>query len=91
MTESRSHAWVAHGRYKLYNSDNGGERWVSTQQDRKWSRDAVKNIESNTHEISERSDGKWEVMDKSLKPKVYPDKDTMIVALALQGVNVDES
>lgn len=43
-----------------------------------------------THEISERSDGKWEVMDKSLKPKVYPDKDTMLTALALQGVNIDD-
>ena len=64
---------------------------VTLRQDRAMSRKMLQLQIFNTAEISERSDGKWEVMDKSLKIKTYPDKETMLVALALQGVKIDES
>ena len=77
---------VIEGRYHPYE----GLSWLAPIHDRAVSRSNIAS-KYTSHEISERSDGQWEVMDKTLKVKLYPDKDTMLTALALQGVNVDES
>lgn len=45
---------------------------------------------ATTHEIMQREDGRWELWAKDGSMKRYPDKETMLVALALKGVRVDD-
>lgn len=66
------------------------QEWTTQKYDRELGRKSFRAREDTKLEVSERSDGKWEVMDKTLKTKTYPDKETLLVALALQGVRVDE-
>lgn len=89
MSSAREYAFVMEGKLKRYALPN----WRRSEDVHYMAKLALKRIHipTLTHEISERSDGQWEVMDKTLKVKLYPDKDTMLTALALQGVNIDES